>query len=239
MAEDCKMNTKHLMVLLILMIAMPAVLAGSVVRTISGTTVTYTLSGFSSPYGVLIDESLAGGCTLSDGTTRYVSIVTNPETVKSIVVTVPSGGTCTISGSWDFGTAQHGDFTSAVIGTGTCTNGATQSCAVAGCAGTTTCSSGAWGACVKADPSCGTAACTSGATQSCSVGTCAGTQTCSSAGAWGTCAKTDTTCGVSVGGFDICQYMTWAKFASESDYCTYGIGMVIGGIVLLMLFMKK
>jgi len=212
-----------------------AVFAGSVTRTApssaTGTVVvTYTLTGFTGTYGILIDDDITGGCTLSDGTTRFTSIMMNPETTKTITLNMPSTGSCTIAGEWDFGTTQHGDFPNTIIaveGTSGCTNGATQACTITNCPGTSTCSGGVWGTCAKTDSTCGIG-CTPAATAACTVGTCAGTKTCSSAGAWGSCVKTVSTCGD-----DTCD---------DPDQWLCGvpnIAIIIGGFFLLIMLVKS
>lgn len=77
-----------------------------------------------------------------------------------------------------------------------CTNGATRTCDVDGCAGAQTCTGGHWGNCVKTDPSCGVAGCTEGETAACTINGCAGTKTCVG-GQWGDCAS-DPSCGIAV-----------------------------------------
>jgi len=45
-------------------------------------------------------------------------------------------------------------------------------------------------------------------------------------------------CGVP-GTTDICEYMTWAESISPENYCGVGIGIIIGGIFVLVLLLRK
>lgn len=223
-----KTNLFVLMIVLALLIV-PIALAVDVTRTISGTTLTYTLTGFSGIYGVLIEDTITGGCTLSDGTTRFVGIMMNPETTKSLTFTKPASGTCTFTGTWDFGTTQSGILAAQTITIGGCTPVA-ETCGA--CVGTSkSCTDG----CNTYNVAC-SSGCTNGATQSCTVGTCAGTQTCVSQ-AWGGCVKTVATCG---GGTttDLCGMTNFA--ASIFPDCATRLAVLgIGVVVILLLIFKK
>lgn len=71
-------------------------------------TVTWNLVGASGTYGVLIEDTMAGGCKFSDGTTKFTGILFNPETSKSLTVTAPVAvGTCTFTGGYDLGNVSH------------------------------------------------------------------------------------------------------------------------------------
>lgn len=67
--------------------------------------VTWNLAGASGTYGVLIDDTLSGGCTFEDGSTHLQSFILNPETSKSLNIKAPNvdGGTCTLTGSYSLG----------------------------------------------------------------------------------------------------------------------------------------
>jgi len=230
------MNKLLLFIVLALMLIYPvaATISGSetMTRTVPSTvtkgvafTVTYNIIGASGLFGVSVVDTVSGGCT-PVGEHKFV-IADDYQFVQSqsFTYTAPNAdANCVFHGDYKFGSfaVKPLDDTTVIIGTAPCPTGQVL------------CN----GVCAT---SCGE--CTSGQTQQCTVDTCAGTKTCA-AGAWGTCVKTDSSCGVETctdpNGCDgFCQYMTWAKFASETDYCMYGIGMIIGGIVLLILFMKK
>jgi hypothetical protein len=76
-----------------------------------GTTfpVTWNLNGASGQYGVLIVDTLTGGCTFSDGSTKYEGVILNPDTSKTLTVTAPTAsGSCTLTGSYSLGNVSRG-----------------------------------------------------------------------------------------------------------------------------------
>jgi len=63
--------------------------------------VTYTTSGTSGNYGVLIEEDISGGCTPSHIATGFLS----PSTTTEVIITAPASGSCTFTGNYQFADA--------------------------------------------------------------------------------------------------------------------------------------
>jgi hypothetical protein len=204
-----------------MLMLIPAGLAATVTRTLSTNSVTYSLSGVAGSYGVLIVDTLSGGCTLSDGTMKYVTLMTNPETTKTVPFTQGSGS-CTFKGDWDYAAqgataAEHGAFVDATTGAGACVP-ATVVC----------------GACNSANKK----VCTDGCAQT--MQDCAGTTTTgTTTGTTTTGTTTTTTPQTSCEATNSCGYcgiMSFAKGIDSVNYCIIGtvlIIAIIGGIVFL------
>lgn len=193
----------------LLLVIVPGALAITVTRSVSTSSVTYTITGASGTYGVLIDDTITGGCTLSDGTMKIATIMMNPETTKTIPFT-KGANACVFSGVWDLGTTEHGTFPDATTGTGSCVPVAV------------TC-----GACNSANKK----TCTDGCAQT--MQDCAGTTTTTTTGGTPSVtvnvAPVDTPTGY-------CGLMAWAKFFDPVNYCIVGTlisVLVIGGIAYL------
>jgi len=79
-------------------------------------TATWTLVGASGAYGVLIDDNITGGCTLTDGTTRLSSIMTNPDTTKTLTINTPASPTnCTFTGTYSLGNVTQKNLNTQVV----------------------------------------------------------------------------------------------------------------------------
>jgi len=203
---------KALIILMILMM-IPVAMAIDVTRTVSSTgLMTYTITGASGTYGVLIDDVMTGGCTLSDGTPRYSTIMTNPETTRNVQLS--GTGSCTVTGNWFYGTTQQAAFSDTTF--------TISGAPVINNTNTTT----------------PVSVCVDGATKACqSSEGCAGIQTCAT-NAWGSCVKTVSTCGVSAGN-SFCSYMTWASFISPDNYCTFGPLIILGAAMAIYLIATR
>jgi len=74
-------------------------------------TLTWNVIGATGTYGFLIEDTMGGGCKFSDGSVKYIGIITNPETSKSLQVTAPATTEiCTFTGSYDIGNVSHKTF---------------------------------------------------------------------------------------------------------------------------------
>ena len=65
--------------------------------------VTYTTSGTSGNYGVLIEEDISGGCTPSHIATGFLGSIVS--TFVDIAITAPASGSCTFTGNYQFADA--------------------------------------------------------------------------------------------------------------------------------------
>jgi hypothetical protein len=210
-------------------------------RSVSGSTLTYTVTGGTPPWGVLLDETVSGGCTFpSGGTTYKTGWFSDDGNTKTVALTLPASGSCTIHGNYLFGSCTETYMADTVftIGGSCIASCSGRVCGGDGCGGSCgTCGTGT--TCNSAGQCASSGVCTSGATADCSVGTCAGKKTCSSAGVWGSCVKTDSGCGSPNPSNDYCSFAGKLDFFTGGNDCTIGSIVGAAGIVLLLLLMKK
>jgi hypothetical protein len=237
-------KTNLILVILMMALIPSAIAVDSIVRGVpssvaaGGTfSLTYTATATGSTWGATLIENIQGGCTVNGKTTLQFAMLSDLPNPLTYTVQAPSSNAnCVFQGDYKFGTDAIVPFADATVEVGTAPCPSGQFLCNGVCAAT-----------------CGE--CTSGATSSCSVGTCVGTKTCA-AGAWGTCIKTVSTCGgtcptgqvlcdgacaTTCGGGedDICTTLGKLDFISGTNSCTYGVGIIVAGLVLLMLLMKK
>lgn len=82
----------------------------SSVQPSSSFNVVYTVSGGGDKWGASIVDSVSGGCKFPAGTTLKSVMLSDEGTTKTIKVTAATGGTCTFSGDYKFGTETIKDF---------------------------------------------------------------------------------------------------------------------------------
>lgn len=230
MAEVNKMK-KIIIILLILAMIVPTVLAIGVTRSINSNTITYSLTGVSGTYGVFIDETISGGCTLSDGTTRYSTILLNPETTRSITITIPASASCSIMGSWNLGTTESGTlpqqtFSASCIATtcgawGICDSGTNKRSRL--CSDSCGNQQPEYETCTPPDPCAGLTTCADGICRTSCAGVCAtGTYLCSDGTCKATCVIPPNCLPETCGNYGVC-IASGTAFV-QSRYCTDACG---------------
>ena len=120
--------------------------------------VDYSVQGVTGAWGVIIEDTIEGGCTFPDGTdTLQTVMLSTDSTTMSVEVSAGSTEvTCIFNGDYQFGNFPEKTFPENSITveeeeTGTtpeCTGTETRICtAASGCAGVQLCSSESWGTC--------------------------------------------------------------------------------------------
>jgi len=197
--------------------------------------VTYSVTGVSGKWGVVIEDIVHGGCSFPAGT-KYGGVLLSDEgTTKQVTVRAANAGSCQFDGNYmydettgeiAFPTKTVNIASACVISTEIC-DGVDNDCDsqidennVCDCKENWNCDE--WSSCVNNQQArdctdinkCGTTFQKPLVLQSCTAGN-GGT------------------------GGDLCKYMEWAKSISENNYCVIGLGIIGGGLVLLLLLMRK
>lgn len=83
-------------------------------------TVRYTAVGTSGDFGVSVQETITGGCSMNG----YKFVLTSPATTYDVTMTAPLTGNCVFSGDYKYGTNAIISFPTGVVnvqGSGACT----------------------------------------------------------------------------------------------------------------------
>ena len=205
-------------------------MAGSMTRTVPSSvqpsatfTVTYTVSDVSGNYFVSVVDTVTGGCTPIGEHSFFIADDYAFKQSESFTYTAPSSGNCVFHGDYKFGSDAIVVFSDKAVNI----EGSPP------CVPDWVC--GDWGTCVNGEQSrtcndgCGS---TTTEKMDCSVtecgdGVCEGDETVSNCPE--DCEEPT----------DICKYFEFAKSIDEEHYCTWGIGIVAGAIVLFILLLKK
>jgi len=201
-------------------------------------TLTYTAIGVSGMWGATIVESATGGCTFPSGGSTYQSAMLSDDGLtKTVSITAPQSGSCTFGGDYKFGEFAVKAFpgkTVTISGGGGCVpqtevcNNVDDDCDglidegnVCGGTCTSEWDCGDWSTCKDEKQ----------------TRTCTDLNSCTTPTNVPVTSKTCTTPKENSTG--ICSMMEWAKSIDEENYCTWGIAIIAGGVLLLILLTKK